>query len=140
MNKGFTFVVDLSLKPMELENKVPLVLNHPQTLDKKGKTGTIFFVKTHRICKVSLQIQITYVLNSAKPVFSIKSEVIELPAVQAFEVTTKYLSLLMNEVDRFYVEEDFGVMNYVKFMSPWPVVIEDTKFEFVSIINIFIIH
>lgn len=79
-----------------------------------------------------LKVNITYMLNSAKPVLSIKQETLVLSVVQPFEVDTKYLSMLMFEIDKFYIGENFGVMNYVIFSSPWPIVVEHTSFEFVS--------
>lgn len=55
-----------------------------------------------------------------------------LPVIHPFKLNTKFVSMLMDKLDRFHVKEEFGVMNHVEFSSPWPIVIEETSFEFVS--------
>ncbi|KAJ8940840.1 hypothetical protein NQ318_005286 [Aromia moschata] len=124
--------VEFSLKPAGQPQKLPLALGRTDYLDKKGKYSTNVFLVAHKLGKYQIQIKITYTLNSDKPVFSIKTENIVLPVVQPFEVTTKYLSMLMCEIEAFHVEEEFAVMNYVKCLSPWPIVIENTSFKFIS--------
>ncbi|KAJ8983241.1 hypothetical protein NQ317_011650 [Molorchus minor] len=38
----------------------------------------------------------------------------------------------MCETDRLYVGEEFGVINYLKFTSPWSIAIEDTSMTFIT--------
>ncbi|VEN53813.1 unnamed protein product [Callosobruchus maculatus] len=124
------FESELSLQPSS-PCKQPLIVNSPKNLDCNGKNSTHFFVRVHKPCKCNVTVRVTYTLDSQKAVLSIKTEVIPLPVVEPFTVTTKYLSMLMSEIDRFYVDEEFGVMNYIKFSSPWMIHIEDTSLEFV---------
>lgn len=79
-----------------------------------------------------MQIKFTYLLNNDNtPVISTKTESILISVVQPFDVTTSFLSTLMMDIDTFYVDEHFGIMPSICILSPWPLVIEETSFEFV---------
>ncbi|XP_056633401.1 trafficking protein particle complex subunit 11 [Diorhabda sublineata] len=123
--------VKLSLEPTDNKSKVNLELKIPTNLEAKDTISSIkFFVKSSIVCKCNIQVKLTYTLKDEKRIMSIKSEKITLNVIKPFEVSTKYLSLLMAEIDKFYIGEEFAVMNYIKFVSPWPIIIENTKFEY----------
>ncbi|CAG9862520.1 unnamed protein product [Phyllotreta striolata] len=122
--------VELSLQPSDKEKKLNLVLNNSQTLQSGEEIATNFFVRSNLVCKCNIQSKLTYVLNGDKRILSIKTEKLPLVVVEPFEVSTKYLSILMDEIDKFYVDEEFGIMSYVKFTSPWPIIIEDTSLDY----------
>lgn len=63
---------------------------------------------------------------------SIKNETIVLPVVQPFEVTTRFVSTMMQGIQKFYAGEEFGVMPIVKVLSPWSICIEDTSLKMIS--------
>lgn len=123
--------VELSLEPTENQKKLNLELKTPATLEEKDTISSInFFLKSTIVCKCNIQVKLTYTLSDEKQILSIKSEKIPVTVIEPFEVSTKYLSPLMAEIDKFYIGEEFGIMNYINFASPWPIVIEDSKFEY----------
>jgi hypothetical protein len=78
-----------------------------------------------------IEVRISYSLDRDKPVISIKTETIIVPVVKPFDISTKFLSTLMEEVTQFYVGEEVGVMPTLRCHSPWPIIIETTSIEFV---------
>lgn len=124
--------MEFSLKPSGTTQKLPLQLNTKHSLAQKENLASKFYVRSYKVDTKTLNIQISYRLNCPNPLISIKNETILLSSVQPFEITTKYLSLLMtDEIDRFYIGEEFCVMPTLHSLSPWPIVIESTSFEFV---------
>jgi hypothetical protein len=77
-----------------------------------------------------IEVRISYSLDRDKPVISIKTETIIVPVVKPFDISTKFLSTLMEEVTQFYVGEEVGVMPTLRCHSPWPIIIETTSIEF----------
>lgn len=139
INRNHCFLVSVQLSndienPQPNTSTLPIKLEDSSFLDKRSTTATNFFIKTHKPCQISLQIQITYILKSLKPVFSIKCENLMLAVVQPFTLNTNFLSMRMENVDMFYVKEEFGILNHIEFSSPWSILIEDTSFELVSIL------
>ncbi|KAJ8917803.1 hypothetical protein NQ315_010709 [Exocentrus adspersus] len=126
---------EVAMQPKGSPQKLPLFLSSPSSLQTKEQTSATVFVRAHDAGKYHLQVKITYTLDSEKPVFCIKSDKIVILVVQPFEVTVKFLSLMMEETDRFYTGEEFGVMTQLNFNSPWPIFIEDTNFEFLTPVN-----
>lgn len=125
--------MEFSLKPSGTSQKLPLQLNTIDSLTPNGKLISTFYIRSYKSDTKTINIKFAYRLNCEHPIISIKNETIILTSVQPFEVKTKYLSLLMNdEIDRFYVGEEFCVMPTLRSFSPWPIIIENTSFEFVS--------
>lgn len=118
-----------SLPSMQPE-KLPINLPVSQTLEKDSRIRTSIFIRAFNPEICNIHVKITYTLDSDKPVISIKNEMIILPVVQPFEITTTYVSVLMQEIHKFYAGEEFGVMPLIKFLSPWPIHIENTSIEF----------
>ncbi|XP_072378300.1 trafficking protein particle complex subunit 11 [Diabrotica undecimpunctata] len=127
--------VELSTEPSDKQKKLNLVLNNPTTLNVHDEINTHFYVRSNIMCKCNIQVRLTYVLSGEKNIHSIKLETVQLSVIEPFEVSTKYMSLLMAEIDQFYVTEKFGIMNYITFMSPCPIVIEDTTFEYNHLVS-----
>ncbi|XP_018566802.2 trafficking protein particle complex subunit 11-like, partial [Anoplophora glabripennis] len=123
---------EVSLKPMGPQQKLPVFLEIPTSLDANIQTNTTVFVRAHNVGKYHMQIKITYTLDNEKPVFCIKNDKIVILVVQPFDITVRFLTLMMREVESIYVGEEFGVMIYLKFLSSWPIAIEDTLFEFIN--------
>ncbi|CAG9819021.1 unnamed protein product [Phaedon cochleariae] len=124
--------VEISLRPEPSHTREGIVLTNVDTLEHGEELDSFFFIRSSLVCKFNLQVKLAYTLNREKPVFSSKTEIVALSVVEPFEVSTKYLSLLMNEIDKFYVGEEFGVMKYLMFTSPWSIIIEDTSFEYTN--------
>lgn len=112
--------------------KLPIVLSTPKALEQNSKIVTSIFLRAREAEIKNISIKITYSLDSDKPVISIKNETIVLPVVQPFEVNTRYVSTMMQNIQKFYAGEQFGVMPLVQFSSPWPIFIEDSSMNFVS--------
>uniref|UniRef100_A0A6P7H0Z7 Trafficking protein particle complex subunit 11-like n=1 Tax=Diabrotica virgifera virgifera TaxID=50390 RepID=A0A6P7H0Z7_DIAVI len=127
--------VELSTEPSDKQKKLNLVLNNPTTLNVHEEINTNFYVRSNIMCKCNIQVKLTYVLSGEKNIQSIKSETVHLSVIEPFEVSTKYMSLLMAEIDKFYVTEKFGIMNYITFMSSCPIEIEDTNFEYNHLVS-----
>lgn len=101
-------------------------------MEPDEKTKSFFYLRVHKIGVKNMQIKFTYLLNNDNtPVISTKTESILISVVQPFDVTTSFLSTLMMDIDTFYVDEHFGIMPSISILSPWPLVIEETSFEFV---------
>lgn len=126
------FLVEFSLVPTGVVEKIPVALKAPEFLPLKGKVTASIYLRGHKSGEKHVEIKITYTLNRNLPVVSIKKELIRLPFVQPFEVKTKFLSMLMADVKKVYVGESFGVMPTVHCISPWPIHIETTYLDFVS--------
>lgn len=124
--------VEFSLKPNGTSQKLPLLLSCPEQLNTKEKIHCKFFLRAHKVETKSVNISITYTLTSDKPVCSMKNENIILSILQPFEVATKFFSMQMDDIYTFYVDEEFALMPLIESMSPWPIYIEDTAFEFLS--------
>lgn len=117
---------------MASQQKSPTFLEIVDSLKAAKQTSTTVFIRAHKVGKYHMQVKITYTLCSEKPVFCIKSDKIVIVVVQPFDISVRFLSLMMNEIETTYAGEEFGVMTYLKFLSPWPILIENTSFEFVS--------
>ncbi|XP_066143332.1 trafficking protein particle complex subunit 11 [Euwallacea fornicatus] len=118
-----------SVPEMRLE-KLPFLLQTPRNMDPNAKTMTSLFLRANKPEIKKISIQITYTLDSEKPVISIKNEEIVLPVVQPFEVNTRFVSMMMQTIQKFYAGEHFWVMPLVEVQSPWPICIEDSTVEF----------
>lgn len=107
------------------------------------KTSEIFstkiYVRCHTIGSRSVGIKITYLLKSEKPVASIKEEIINIPVVKPFDISTKFLTMRFGEISKFYVGEPFILMPVISCLSQWPITIQDTILEFVSFLFLFLI-
>ncbi|XP_060529048.1 trafficking protein particle complex subunit 11 [Cylas formicarius] len=112
------------------KEKIPLILDTPQQLKVGAKLSSVIFVRIHVDGIRTLQLKITYALDTEKPVLSVKNETVILPVVQPFTVSTRYMSTMMNEIHKFYAHEDFAVLALLHFLSPWPIFIEDTSLDF----------
>lgn len=123
---------EFSTKP-GFPDKLPLNLNVPVNLDQNDQVNGVFYLRAHKIVTDHIEIKISYILDKEKPVVSIKNENIVVNVVPPFEITTKFLSHLMTEMTKFYVGEDVGVMPTLRCSSPWPIIIEHSALEFVSI-------
>ena len=82
------------------------------------------------ICKV------TFILNSDRPMASMQLEMTRINVVKAFEISVHFMSLLFENIDKFHTEEEFVIMPTIICTSPWPLVIEETRLNFVSLIVI----
>ncbi|CAH0554376.1 unnamed protein product [Brassicogethes aeneus] len=124
--------VEFSLVPTGSIEKLPVTLKTPAFLPLKGKVTASVYLRGHKTGEKNVEVKITYTLNREQPVISIKREVITLPFVQPFEVKTKFISFIMADIKKLYMGEEFGVMPTIHCMSPWPIEIENTSFEFIS--------
>lgn len=97
-----------------------------------------FYVKFKKIEARTFNIKISYMLGSEKLIACTKEDTVTIDIVNPFELEVKYLSSLLEDINKCYVGEDFGVMPVLKCLSPWPVVIENTTLEFVNCENDFI--
>ncbi|XP_050304839.1 trafficking protein particle complex subunit 11 [Anthonomus grandis grandis] len=124
--------VEFSSLPSMKSEKRPLTLPTASSLSQDSKLKTSLFLRASKPLIKNISIRIVYVLDSKKPVISIKNETVVLPIVQPFEVTTQYVSSLMQDINKFYAGEIFGVIPMVQFLSPWTICIEKTAIEFIS--------
>lgn len=88
-------------------------------------------MRAHKAIENHIEVKISYTLDREKPVISIKTETIIVPVVKPFEISTKFMSTLMEEISQFYVGEEVGVMCSLRCLSPWPIIIEHTSIEYV---------
>ncbi|KAF7270948.1 hypothetical protein GWI33_016126 [Rhynchophorus ferrugineus] len=125
-NTNAQFSLSTSMKA----EKLPLLLPTPSDLTVNATVTSSLYVKVTTLQSCNLNVKITYILDNGKPIISIKNELVTLPVCQPFEVSTAYFSILMQEIQKFYAGEEFGVMPIVKYNSPWPIQIENTSVDF----------
>lgn len=121
-----------SIPEMKLE-KLPFLLPLSNCLQHGAKIVTSIFIRAKKADLRNISVKITYSLDSEKPVISIKNETIVLPVVKPFEISTRYVSAMLQNIQKFYTGEQFGVMPIIQFTSPWTIEIENTSIEFVSL-------
>ncbi|EFA10428.2 Trafficking protein particle complex subunit 11-like Protein [Tribolium castaneum] len=125
-------LTEFSTNSSGVPEKLPLVVKLPPTLRQGEKCSGCFYLRAHKVVENHIEVKISYTLDREKPVVSIKTETIIVPVVKPFEISTKFQSSLMEEIGQFYVGEEVGVMCSVRCLSPWPLIIENTSFEFTS--------
>ncbi|KAL3269164.1 hypothetical protein HHI36_008247 [Cryptolaemus montrouzieri] len=109
----------------------PLNLEIKKQMNPGETTLTYFYLRVHKVSVKNIQIKLTYLLcNDNSPVISTKTESLLISVVQPFTLSTTYLSTLMLDINTFYVGEEFGIMPAISILSTWPLVIEETSFEF----------
>lgn len=124
--------VEFSSVPELHPETLPIALSTPKTLDRNSKIMTSIFLRAHKADIKNLYLKITYSLDTDKPVISIRNETIVLPVVQPFEISTRYVSMMMQGIQKFYAGEEFGVMPLVQCLSPWPICIENTSLSMLA--------
>lgn len=122
---------DLDFKQQSL----PYIVNIA-SLPLPGQQSLTFYIKAKKAERKKINIKISYKLGNDKLIACTKQDSITIQTVDPFEVQVKYLSSLLEDITKCYVGEDFAVMPVLKCLSPWPIVIDNTTFEFVN--NIFI--
>lgn len=127
----FLLLAEFSTNCNGLPDKLPLILKLSPLLKKHEKTSTSFYLRAHSIMENIIDVNISYALDQDKPVISMKSQSVIVPVVKPFDITTKFLSSLMEDVSQFYVGEEVGIMPTLRCQSPWPIIIENTSIEFV---------
>ncbi|RZC34292.1 trafficking protein particle complex subunit 11 [Asbolus verrucosus] len=125
-----SIVAEFSTTSSGIPEKLPLLLKLPNSLKKQEKCSGSFYLRAHKVIENILEVKISYTLDRDKPVISIKTETIIVPIVKPFDINTKFLSTLMEEISQFYVGEEIGVMPTLRCLSPWPIIIESTSIEF----------
>lgn len=121
----FSVGSDLKLQSLPYTfNVVSLSLTEQQSLT--------FFMKFSKTEEKKFNVKISYKIGSEKLIACIKEDTITIQTVEPFQVEVKYLSSLLQDITKCYVGEDFAVMPVLKCLSPWPIVVENTTFEFVS--------
>lgn len=137
--RGFISVsvilVELSSVPEIKLEKLPFLLPISNSLQHGAKIVTSIFIRAKKPDLRNISVKITYSLDSEKPVISIKNETIVLPVVKPFEISTRYVSAMMQNIQKFYTGEQFGLMPIIQFTSPWTIEIQDTSIEFVSFVQ-----
>lgn len=94
-----------------------------------------FYVKAKKIGTKKVIVKVSFLLDRERPLCCFKAETVAVPVVNPFEVTTKFLSSMFEEVTKLYAEEEFVIMPIIESFSPWPLLIEDTSLSFVSYIQ-----
>lgn len=125
------FLAEFSANSNGLPEKLPLTLKLPSSLKKHEKLSISFYLRAHTLVENIIDVNISYTLDQDKPVISMKTQSIIVPVVKPFDITTKFLSSLMEDVSQFYVGEQIGIMPTLRCLSPWPIIIENTSIEFV---------
>lgn len=88
------------------------------------------YMRCHNVGPRNVGVKITYLLKSEKPVASIKEEIIHIPVVKPFDISTKFLTMRFGDMSKFYVGEPFILNTFINCLSSWPIVIESTTLEF----------
>lgn len=91
-----------------------------------------FYVKSNTISDRNLYVKFTFIMERDKSIASVKTATLKIPVIKPFEVSTKFLSVLFDDLTKFYVGERFVLLNTLTCLSPQPIIIESTSFEFVS--------
>lgn len=103
-----------------------------------SETASIQFVmRAHKIGDRNLNINFNFMMEKEKSVASVKNDVLVVPVVKPFELTSSFLSTMFDDITKFYVGETFVAMPVINCSSPWTIVLEETKLEFVSVSKFF---
>lgn len=111
---------------------MPLLVKFEKLLPSEEVTLK-FFLRTHKVGERTLNCKASFILDGKQPIASIKTETVNISIVKPFEITTKYMSMLFESIIKFYVGEEFVIMPIINCLSPWPIIIENSSLEFVSI-------
>ncbi|KRT86775.1 hypothetical protein AMK59_2592 [Oryctes borbonicus] len=87
-------------------------------------------MRTHKVGERTLNCKASFTLDGKQPIASIKIETVNVSIVKPFEITTKYMSMLFECINKFYVEEEFVIMPIINCLSPWPIIIENSSLDF----------
>lgn len=110
----------------------PLALPLPPTLEAGGVATGRLWLRASQPETQAVSVRISYSLAGEGHVVCVKNDAFTLRVVQPFEVTAQFLSGMMQPVRKFYAGERFAVMPLVRFLSPWPISVQDTALQFVS--------
>lgn len=124
------FCGDNSLIPVQ---KLPLTITI-DSLPISEQKEISFCVRTFKVGEKNVIAKVSYLLESDKNIASIKEEPFVIPVIQPFDVNTKFLSTLLEDIQKCYIGEEFAVMPVLRCLSPWPIIIEETAVEFVSLL------
>lgn len=123
------FCGDNSLMPVQ---KLPLAIT-VDSLPISEQKEISFCVRTFNVGGKHVIVKVLYLLESDQNIASTKEETFLIPVIKPFDVNTKFLSTLLEDIQKCYIGEEFAVMPVLKCLSPWPIVIEQTSVEFVSL-------
>ncbi|GBP31945.1 Trafficking protein particle complex subunit 11 [Eumeta japonica] len=93
-----------------------------------------FYMKSNRISTSTIQIKITYILNTLEisNLECTKDFKIKIPVVKPFEVSAQFVSMKFKKVTKCFVNDPFIVLPQIKILSPWELLIADTDLEIVD--------
>lgn len=130
---GFMDNFEIANGTLEVVNKLPMLVTI-NSLELNEAQHLNFYVRALSAGEYNVTVRISYMveLEAKKTVTSVKEEMFSIPTVKALDMDTKYLSVLLEDIQKCYVDEEFSVMPVIKCISPWPIIIENTKIKFVS--------
>nr|XP_022918044.1 trafficking protein particle complex subunit 11 [Onthophagus taurus] len=120
--------IEFSTKDTFEIEKLPLLIKMDK-LEKLKETNVQFYIRSFKIGEKLLKCKVSFLLATEKPIASIKEDSFHLSTVKPFEISTKFLSGLFENVNKFYVEEEFVTMIIINSLSPWPLFIEESSLE-----------
>lgn len=85
-------------------------------------------MRAHKIGDRNIYIRATFVLDGIVP--SLTETTLQISVVKPFEIATRYLTGMFEDAAKLYADEEFVAMPVINCLSPWPIIIEDTKLEY----------
>lgn len=103
--------------------KLPIAFHH----DERAPSFTLC-MRAHKIGDRNIYIRATFVLDGIVP--SLTETTLQISVVKPFEIATRYLTGMFEDAAKLYADEEFVAMPVINCLSPWPIIIEDTKLEY----------
>lgn len=91
-------------------------------------------MKAHTIGERNLNVKFSFIMEREKLIASVKMEILKIQVIKPFEVKTNFLSIMFQEISKFYVREKFIVMPTIACLSPKPITIQETILNLVRFI------
>ncbi|KAI4461539.1 hypothetical protein MML48_5g00002769 [Holotrichia oblita] len=120
---------EFSLSTQFKLEKLPILVKFEKLIPSEEVTLK-FFLRTHKVGERTLNCKASFILDGKQPIASIKTETVNISIVKPFEITTKYMSMLFESINKFYVGEEFVIMPVINCLSPWPIIIENSSLDF----------
>uniref|UniRef100_A0A1Y1MLA7 Trafficking protein particle complex subunit 11 n=1 Tax=Photinus pyralis TaxID=7054 RepID=A0A1Y1MLA7_PHOPY len=128
LTSEFTDQTELYTSIKEKAQQLPLLVK----LKNLGPSESVqkkIYLRCYSVGPRNVCAKISYLLKSKRPIPSVKEELIDIPVVKPFELTTKFSSSKFGDISKFYVDEPFIIMPVINCLSPWPIEIKSATLE-----------
>lgn len=125
------FLVEVTTLSKEKIREILPVIKELKDLEISETTSTDFYIRADKVGDRTINLEVTFTLDRQDSIVCTKPEKLVISIVKPFDVSTRFLSTMFEEVNKLYVDENFVIMPIIEFLSPWPIFIETTQLTFV---------